>query len=86
MTEEGEIHNECKNLRKENKNINHIVLAYAQDHKLTLKEVGLYECPNGSLIVDRYSSYKAKALFNEIIAKYRNGQYVARIRDDENDV
>ena len=69
MTETGKILKELKNLRKiENNNIK-LALMYAKEHKLTLKEVWLYQFPNGSLIVDRYPSDKTNALFNEIIEK-----------------
>jgi hypothetical protein len=67
MTETGKILKELKNLRKiENNNIK-LVLMYAEEHKLTLKEVGLYKFSDGRLIVDCYPSDEAKALFNEII-------------------
>ncbi len=69
MTETGKILKELKNLNKiENNNIK-LAFMYAKKHKLTLKEVGLYQFADGSLIVDRYPSDKAKALFNEIIKK-----------------
>ena len=42
---------------------------YARDHKLTLKDVGIYEFPNGHLIFDRYPSISVKALLDEILEK-----------------
>tara|TARA_R110002012_G_C11455543_1_gene592220 strand:- start:153 stop:368 length:216 start_codon:yes stop_codon:yes gene_type:complete len=66
-TETGSI---LKDLRKSKKRENdRIKLAclYARDHKLSLKDVGIYEFPNGHLIFDRYPSTRAKALLEKIL-------------------
>lgn len=66
-TETGSI---LKELRKSKKRTNDnikLVCVYARNNKLTLKEVGVYEFPNGHLIFDRYPSTKAHTLLNEIL-------------------
>jgi len=65
-TETGSI---LKSLRQSKKRENDkikLVCLYERDHKLTLKDVGIYEFPNGHLIFDRYPSISAKALLDEI--------------------
>jgi hypothetical protein len=66
-TETGSI---LKDLRKskqrENNNIKRACL-YARNNNLSLKEVGVYEFPNGHLIFDRYPSNSAKALLEDIL-------------------
>ena len=66
-TETGSI---LKSLRKSKKRENdriNLVCSYARDHKLTLKDVGIYEFPNGHLIFDRYPSKRAKELLDNIL-------------------
>jgi hypothetical protein len=66
-TETGSI---LKELRKSKKRTNDdvkLACLYALNNKLSLKEVGVYEFPNGHLIFDRYPSTKAETLLNEIL-------------------
>ena len=66
-TETGSI---LKSLRQSKKRENDrikLVCLYARDHKLPLKDVGIYEFSNGHLIFDRYPSIQAKALLDSIL-------------------
>jgi hypothetical protein len=66
-TETGSILKSLRQSKKrENDNIK-LVCLYARDHKLTLKDVGVYEFPNGHLIFDRYPSISVKALLDKIL-------------------
>ena len=55
-----------KSIKREEDNIR-LVCLYAREHKLSLKDVGIYEFPNGHLIFDRYPSKSAQALLDEIL-------------------
>jgi hypothetical protein len=66
-TETGSI---LKSLRQSKKRENDkikLVYLYARDHKLTLKDVGVYEFANGHFIFDRYPSTRAKSLLDDIL-------------------
>lgn len=66
-TETGSILKNLRENKKREKDRITSVCLYARDHKLSLKDVGIYEFPNGHLIFDRYPSVEAKALFDEIL-------------------
>lgn len=66
-TETGSILKELrKSKRRTNNNIK-LACLHARNNNLPLKEVGVYEFPNGHLIFDRNPSAKAQALLNEIL-------------------
>ncbi len=66
-TETGSILKSLRESKKREKDNIKLVCLYARDHKLSLKDVGIYEFSNGHLIFDRYPSNEAKVLLDEIL-------------------
>ena len=66
-TETGSILKSLRESKKREKDNIKLVCLYARDHKLSLKDVGIYEFPNGYLIFDRYPSNEAEVLLDEIL-------------------
>ena len=66
-TETGAILKSLQKSKKREQDNIRLVCLYARDHKLTLKEVGIYKFPNGHLIFDRHPFRSAQALLDKIL-------------------
>ena len=66
-TETGSILKSLRKSKKREEDNIRLVCLYAREHRLSLKDVGIYEFPNGHLIFDRYPSKPDQTLLDEIL-------------------